>query len=1388
MNLYKFTYKHILCSICTLFIFATSTFAQESFAEKYNAQFITMSNGLPHNFIDHIYKDKQGFLWISMSGGGLSRYDGYEYLNFNTETQHRKLKSNFIRSVCEDNFERLWVISENGIDIIDLKTLRIIPLDEENDSLTNILRAGTMNLTCDNKGCIWAFSGQNVYRISFKENGDINNINQIQFNDQPRFSIAIKDLENNGSVWLGYNEQLIRLSINEQTQEIVSSTIDKCLQFPTNTLFFDFITKEEEVWIATNQGLYRYSENEGVVKEYHHSPQDPNSISHENVTTLAITNDKQLIIGSLGGLNIYNPIKDNFEQISINQPQSQLLNSDFINCLLVENNHIWVGTESGGVNKLTSKQLSLQNLQHNPNNPNSLSSNPVNAIFEDSEEVLWIGTVEGGLNKKLPNKNDFIHYTKENGSLVHNSVSAIAADPSGKLWIGTWGGGLCLFDPTRPQHPVKIISEGNGSNYPLNYVGAITYDTLNNGLWIGSNNGIYFYDAQQNKIILPLPDDVSYNVFGSLGAVIDKENNLWIGHLNGVFVIDLTQRQKNGKFAYRQLRYKLSNPSSGISEKITSIHMTSDGTLWLGSNGNGAYKRVVQDNEEKFIALTTQDGLSSNFVRGIAENKAGHLWFSTNNGLSRYIPNEERFINYTHKDGLPNNQFYWNASYSTLGGDVVMGNVEGLTIIKGDQKQIQLPPSQIRFTHLFIGNEEVISGSELLPCDISRTKKISFHEREKSFSISFAALNYETENKSAKYQYRLIGFDKEWITTHGNQRMIRYTNLSSGNYTLQVKCDNDYSTEEEPITELEIEVFPYFYKTIWFILIVLLLIFTAIWQFYRWRIRILQKQRDILNHKVEKRTHELAEMTRQVQELTQDRISFFTNLTHEFRTPITLIIGPIERALKLSYNPQVIEQLHFVERNSKYLLSLVNQLMDFRKVESDNVEIVRHCKDFQKFVNELIVPFCIFAKSRDIELNCYYRMENPEIWYDEEAMQRVLTNLLSNAIKFTPNGGKVSLYLATLAINNSPNKQLYISVSDTGVGIPEKDLPNIFGRFYQAKGQQKYPMYGQASSGIGLYLCKRIVELQQGSIEVRNNRKVGSSFRILLPLINEENANKHHIEEELPMSDEHNDNLSLETTSDKKESTLTILVVEDNADMRSYIRSILREKYNVAEAQHGEEALKVLSNQHIDFIISDLMMPVMDGLELSRRIKEDINISHIPFLMLTAKTSKETRIESYRIGVDEYLLKPFDETLLLTRIENILENRRRYHQKFGETWQIKDLNIVEESSDKLFIDHVMEVVQNNYKNSEFEVGDFCDALSVSKSLLNKKLQSLIGQSAGQLVRNYRLNLAHELILRNRETKNMNIAEIAYEVGFNDPKYFSRCFSKQFGVAPSSLLS
>lgn len=500
---------HKFFRIIILYIALASSailWAQESFTNRYNTIYITMNEGLPNNFVDDIYKDRQGFLWISMSGGGLSRYDGYEFVNFTPATPHCRLKSNFIRKVYEDNFQRLWVVSEGGTDIIDLTTMQSVLPHDPRKKLETLIKQPAFMVTQDANGCIWLYCSNSLHRIAFRTNGDIESIHSLEIPNPYRYDIIFKDVENEGKVWIGINGALYKIGITAQSK-LEATLIDDCLSFAPDLYFTDFIAKENEVWIATDKGLYRYNKNEGIVKQYMHTPDNPHSLSQNFLTCLAITNDKQLLVASLKGINIYNPIKDNFERISdqASNTGSKLLNSNFINCIIVEGQHIWVGTESGGINKMTAKRLSIQNYQHDNKNLQTISHNPVNAVYEDNSGNLWVGTVEGGLNKKAVGSDSFIHYTYESGTLTHNSVSAITADGQGRLWIGTWGGGINLINPQNPQHRIEAITARNKDNYPIDFIGALAYDSINNGMWIGANQGLFFYDLAHKQLCSPLP-------------------------------------------------------------------------------------------------------------------------------------------------------------------------------------------------------------------------------------------------------------------------------------------------------------------------------------------------------------------------------------------------------------------------------------------------------------------------------------------------------------------------------------------------------------------------------------------------------------------------------------------------------------------------------------------------------------------------------------------------------------------------------------------------------------------------------------------------------------------------------------------------------------------
>lgn len=1373
--------------------------------ERYNFTALTIEEGLPHNFVDDILKDSHGFLWVATRGEGIARYDGYEFLSFNMGSTHAKLRSNFVCQLCEDNFGRIWMVSDTGIDILDERTLELAQINSEMDfnafcdtPSQHILRTRTGNL--------WIESKNRLFKIVFDNEGGVKQIItacNLPGNESIRAICEVDDY-----LWINYKDGIYRIredGMDTQEPTLVSSA----LQLPGVSVQV-IHRKENEIWIGSARGLFRYNMDTETLRHYMHDPNNPASLSQNFITDLAETGEHTMLVATLRGINLYNALTDSFERIEKETGEEEgrsTLNCDFVNCLLTDGDLIWIGTEIGGLNKMSRRTLFVQNYYHNNTVPGSLSRNPVNAIYEDPAGNLWVGTVEGGLNRRAPGSNVFEHYTTDAPAhLSHNSVSCFTADDEGRLWIGTWGGGIGWIDRKNPANKQFHHIEKEGYyDFSWGLAGIICYDRLNHAIWVGTSTNIYVYHLKTQTVTEPFKGMGIGGIEGCTGYYIDQSNHLWMGLTEGLCRIDLTSL-KAPRLNYQLWRNKLDAPGTKLKERVTFITQSEDGTIWVGSNGYGFYRSSLNENGEYvFHAYTTEDGLVNNSVRCLNEDSNGYLWITTTNGLSRFDPKNGSFFNYTDKDGLLSDQFYWNAICRAANGDLYLGSAQGLSVVKPAVEISKKEAVPLAFTRLRVADKEYLRLPE--------NKGVRMHERDKSLYIEFAALDYDAPTLAA-YYYRLKGFDDKWIKVPANRRQAAYTNLRPGNYTFQLRYAPDGNHGLEEIGELPIRVAPYFYKTLWFVLSVLTLCSYIIYKVLAWRVNSFKEQQRLLHIKVEERTRELEEqkkvlatqagelyrqnellkqqnekitkqkgqliqMSKKVQELTVDKLAFFTNITHEFRTPLTLIVGPIERALKLSYNPQVIEQLHFVERNSKYLLSLVNQLMDFRKVESGKMEVVCNPGNFLKLMNDLLVPFDVYATERGVRLEHRFRLPSAEMMYDEDAMHKVIVNLLSNALKFTPSQGKVTVYAA--AIRQEGQEKLYLCVNDTGTGIPEADIERVFHRFYQSQNSSRSSVSGQSGTGIGLYLCKRIVQLHGGTIYAKNNRGKGCSFRIILPLqyAATDTSAERGTQAETPRP--------APLPKPAANGRLTILIVEDNKDMRGYIRSILTEYYNVVEASQGEEALEILRTQNIDFIISDLMMPVMDGMELSRRVKADFSISHLPFLMLTAKTSNEARIESFRIGVDEYLLKPFDDTLLLARIANILENRKRFQQKFSYSMDVSALNIDEESSDKKFLDKAMQIVKENYKNPYYEINDFIEEMGVSKSMMSKKMQNLTGQTTGQFMRNFRLNVAHELIQRNRETHNMNISEIAYEVGFNDPKYFTRCFTKHFGVTPSAML-
>lgn len=1379
-----------------LLLFPQST---ERFFSQYNFKFITENAGLPYSFVSDIFKDSEGYVWVA-THYGIGRYDGYQFLNYGTQTEPIRLKNDFVHKICEDNFRRLWIASEGGIDILDLDTYSPVTLSLPADSpLRQLMDEYVSTVYKDKQGDLWISGNKDLWCIELDDKGGVKTYYCLK-NASATPVHAILDI--GWAICAGIDNQVCR--VEKQPGNLLKADIlsDSLVSFSEDWRISCMQADGDVLWIGSNRGLFKYNHPERSLKRYRYSTHRPGMLSQAYITDIKLTERGHLIVSTLNGLNVYHKDTDTFSFIRQTSDRSNVtINCNAINCLFTDGETIWLGTETGGVNLLSPKRLQTElwtcgdvSVTAGTSTPATDAPTPVNAVDEDKDGNLWVALVERGLMKWNRESKYCTHHLfspNDITSISNNTLMGILIDSDNRLWAYTWGVGINELNLNIPNN--RTFKRYTCENIPElegDFINSACEDMINHGIWFGSTRGIHFYDKRKDTFTRVLFDQ-SDNEFEAVYALlIDRKKRLWVGTTQGVFIVDLPSFAKSNKrFDYKYLRYKLDNPESTQLEKINSILEDRNGTIWLGGNGSGLYQ-LMSDKNNHFVfkCYTTRHGLPNNTILGMAEDGQGNLWLTTNDGLSRLNLQSMTFSNYTQADGLPATQFYWNGiHYSAKHDFIYLATIDGLVIIYSDNDTSLPSASYVKLSSLAIGGNTIYpSSGDYFKKVITLSPRISLHEKENRFSIGFTTQNYGNSSR-IRFAYRLEGYEDEWNETQPGDCMARYASVPPGNYTLQVRATDELGRWSDRTTEVEVSIIPYFYKSGWFYLLLVVLACLAVYLFYKRKTRSYREQKARLEQEVELRTQELAVQNKQleamaqhVREITEEKIAFFTNITHEFRTPVTLIHGPIEHALKETQDEDVKAQLQIAERNSRYLLSLVNELMDFRKLDMDKVVLDRCSTNFIEFLSELLIPFKVFAKERQIDISTYFRLDNPFLVVDAGYMRKVMVNLVSNAIKFTPDNGCIHIFVASVK-GESGEKMLYISVCDTGHGLVTEDMEKIFDRFYQSKKSTKYPVYGQSGTGIGLFLCRKIVELHGGEICAHNNRGPGASFRILMPLIPGESVESGG--EVVELSDDgYMPDLTQTDDGQKKE---TILIVEDNRDMRSYIRTLLVGDYRLFEAGDGQEALEIVQKHTVDLIVSDLMMPVMDGIELSRRIKDNLATSHIPFLMLTALRSDVQEKRSFEIGVDEYLCKPFDEEVLRLRIRNILNLRGKYKKMFSASSNVEELHVKEESRDKTFITNAVSLMKENYADSEYNLERFVRDMGYSKTLVNKKMQDLTGQPIGQFMKNYRLNVAQRMIQEG--PGDVNVSEIAYAVGFNDPKYFTKCFKEFFGYLPSSKL-
>lgn len=797
--------RYIL-SLAALFI-TLSSFAQGSLPSRFNVSYLNMAAGMPNNFADDIFQDSYGFVWISTHGGGLVRYDGFNYMNFNLGSSGISLRSNSCRNVYEDHFKRLWIAFEEGPQVLDLKTMQPVIPPCENEKVEAQLNKALKNLCtrmyCDAKGNVWMVSFNLLTRISFNEKGEVNRVLSISYPYKAP-DLGLCDVYRNGTVVMCNNGVVSEFSV--QNNRLAAKNISSMF-LPLDYRYAGaVISYHGKIWLGTNRGLYNSA------KQEFHASGTVHSLQHEVVTSLAITEDDKLLVGTLCGVDIIDDKTGTIEHWNCSSVNP--LSSNFVNSLLAKDGQIWVGTETGGITKLAPRQLQLEFFKHDAANPASLSPNAVNAMYAAPDGTLWVGTVEGGLNALAPGSRNFTHYTMANSGLPHNSVSTLAADNRGNLWIGTWGTGIAVMNLQQPGRIIPLVVDAKHQPF-LNFAGVLVYDPINDGMWLGTNDGLFFYDLKRQQLIEPFRGCL--NVRGCIGSLITRDGKLLMGCVQGMVEINLKSRiPGKGDFAVKYHQYKLDDPKSGVIDKILSFCLAKDGKIWLGSNGYGLYCYNYNKEGKTYVkSFTTNNGLANNTVKGIVEDNQGMLWIATDNGLSIFNPKTETFSNYSRKDGLLSSQFYFNGAIRDAKGKIYLGTDEGLMAVTGVNHAVH-NAARLRFTELLVDNQPVFAGSDYLDDDISIAKRLCIHESDKSFTIFFSALNYGNDSQGV-YLYRMKGYENDWVQLQPGQHSVRYSTLPAGSYQFEVKYIPSFDSDKEQVISVDIKVTPYFWKSWWFV-------------------------------------------------------------------------------------------------------------------------------------------------------------------------------------------------------------------------------------------------------------------------------------------------------------------------------------------------------------------------------------------------------------------------------------------------------------------------------------------------------------------------------------------------------------------------------------------
>lgn len=1380
----------------------------QSIGKDYRFEKLPSEIGFPNTGVSDILEDHNGFLWMA-TWSGLAKYDGYTVKMYRQQPDNiNGLNSNKITQLFEDSKGNLWIgTNYTGFYRYDRELDVFEQFSHNPEDMNSLSNDNVWSIFEDREGLLWIGTERGLNRFN-PETGQF-----IHYEHDPTdgrslshdFVYSIAQTAD-GSLWIGTEEGLNRLVRKDGEQYFIRYGLAPKGISSDEFLPHNFIYKiipsrfeEEVIWACTSIGLkkVRFSPKDPTfldVRFYGHDVGDPNSLSHPFVPDVLEEDASHVWVATYNGLNLLEIESGKSRHFTSKKNDLNSLGNNLVKCLSKDRcGNLWIGMDKG-VNKLNLNAKAFQSIRPEPGD--NTCSSIMCLVPASGKKGLWVGSRGSGLNFLPTGKGGMITGPSSDYKFagikmpeMAGFITGLLLDREGWLWVATDGAGIIRVQESEiPEHrsTLKHFQQFNKSthlseDYVMSMLESVTGD-----VWLGYwDMGLDRFDRSTNSFQhYPFTKDLSidfqeFPVVHLAETVESGQVYLWLG-TRGVGVYKLKfDETKQGLELVQWFHSKLGDPGSLSNNYVNTFLVDRQNRLWVGTD-NGL--NLMDKKTGHFTSYFERDGLANGIIQSILEDAEGNIWVSTQQGISclAFTEGEMTVKNFDAFDGLQDNFFNDEAATTTPAGHLIFGGVNGLSIFRPEMIQLDTIPPKIAITDFRLFNRSVPigrmpDGRTILSKNISETTKLQLSHRDNVVSFEFTGLHF-SEPKKIRYAYQLVGFDPDWVYTDANQRIAHYTNLPYEDFTFKVKASNGDGLWSEPV-ELSFCVSPPFWLTGWaFVLYAIL----AIGLFYI-GLRMTRLRAEF------RHSLELERVEREkLEEVNSLKLQFFTNISHELRTPLTLIISPLEQLLQHPKDRkmhQLFTRMHF---NANRLLTMINQLLDIRKSEAGLMKLHVAEGNLVEFAKEITASFKNLANQRGIQLTFTAQSEIITAWFDHGQLEKVLFNLLSNAFKFTNDGARV-------AVGVSQPGPIEITVADTGVGIPAGQLENIFDRFYQVENSKEWVR--KSGTGIGLSLAKTIVEKHHGKIEVESEEGRGTTFRIslqpgreqfneseLLPVEDILNGLPAFIRanppEELPEPPAKTEEPSQNGTVEKP----LILLVEDNPDIRAYLRENLEADYRISEASDGQQGLEKALAEPPALIIADIAMPRMDGIEMCAQVKSNIDTSHVPVILLTARTSLVFKVDGLEKGADDYVTKPFHMRLLAARIKNLINNRKALQEHFLKSFSFdfSPSALVLNSLDEQLLSQIKTIVERHIDDCNFSVDQLASTLNMSRMQLYRKLKSLTGRSPNRIIRSFRLKRAAQLL----ESGQFNVSDVTYMVGYNDLKSFREQFKKEFGVCPS----